>query len=99
MMISQENKQIISELQADASRYHIRTMQINYLRTCDLLLSRTKPSSLRTIYRMLIGDNSVTETANEAKVDEHVRIALDLSYPEITIDLRKHNNGRPSKYD
>ncbi len=48
---------------------------------------------------MLTGDNSVAKTANEAKVDERVKITLDLSDPEITIDLREHNNGRPSKYD
>ena len=48
---------------------------------------------------MLTGDTSAAETANEAKIDERVRIALDLGDPEITIDLREHNNGRPSKYD
>ena len=74
-------------------------MRTNYLRTCDLLLPKAKPSSLRTIYRMLTGDITAAETANEAKVNERVRIALELGNPEITIDLRKHNNGRPSKYD
>ncbi len=48
---------------------------------------------------MLTGDTSAAEITNEAKIDECVRNALDLSDPEITIDLREHNNGRLSKYD
>src|SRR3954453_1950355 len=95
----QENTRIVSELQADAPRYHTRAMRINYLCTCDLLLPKSKPSALRTIYRMLTGDVSAAETANEAKVDERVRLVLELGDPDIAIDLREHNNGRPGKYD
>ena len=74
-------------------------MRINYLRTCDLLLSKAKSSAFRAIYRMLTGDDSAAETLNEAKVDERVRLALELGDPEIAIDLREHNNGQPGKYD
>src|ERR1044072_1732841 len=95
----QKNTQIVSELQANAPRFHTRTMRINYMRTCDLLLPKAKPSALRTIYRMLTGDISAAETFNEKKVDERVRLALELGDPEVTIDLREHNNGRPGKYD
>src|ERR1044072_9790224 len=48
---------------------------------------------------MLISDISAAETANKAKVDEHIRIALNLGYLKIIIDLCEHNNGRPNKYD
>src|SRR5436190_2208506 len=99
MIILQENTRIVSELQADAPRYHTRTMRINYLRTCDLLLLKSKPSALCTIYRMLTGDVSAAETANEAKIDERVRLVLELGDPDITIDSREHNDGRPDKYD
>ncbi|RHZ55995.1 hypothetical protein Glove_407g10 [Diversispora epigaea] len=54
----------------------------------------TKPSSLRIIYRMLTGDTSSAETVNEAKIDERVRIALDLGDPEITIDLPQFLEGK-----
>src|SRR6266540_4903133 len=74
-------------------------MRINYLHTCDLLLPKAKPSTLRIIYRMLTGDISAAETENEAKVDERVRLALELGDPDITIDLREHSNGRSNKYD
>src|SRR6266498_943915 len=73
--ILQENTRIVSKLQADAPRYHTRSMQMNYLRTCDLLLPRAKSSALRTIYRMLTGYVSAAETANEAKVNECVKLA------------------------
>src|SRR6266542_4046602 len=98
-IVIQENTRIVTKLQADAPHYHTRAMQVNYLRTCDLLLPKAKSSALRTIYRMLTGDVSAAETANEAKVDEHVKLALELGDPEITIDLREHNNGQPGKYD
>ena len=98
-VILQENTRIINELQADAPRYHTRTMRINYLRTCDLLLPKAKPSALRTLYRMLTGDVSAAESANEAKIDKRVKLALELGDSEIIIDLREHNNGRPGKYD
>src|ERR1041384_2689417 len=68
----QENTQIVNELQANAPRYHTRTMRVNYLRTCDLLLPKVKSSTLRTIYRMLTGDISAAVTTNVAKVDERV---------------------------
>ena len=69
------------------------------MRTCDLLLPKAKPSALRTIYRMLTGDTSTSVNSNEAKVDERVKLALELGDPEIAVDLHEHNSGRPSKYD
>jgi len=95
----QENQRIVSELQADAPRFHTRAMRINYTRTCDLLLPKAKPSALQTIYRILTGDVSAAENLNEAKVDERIKLALELKDPEITIDLHEHNYGRPGKYD
>ncbi|PKC59726.1 hypothetical protein RhiirA1_426666 [Rhizophagus irregularis] len=44
-------------------------------------------------------DISAAENAIEAKVDERVRLALELGDPEITIDLREHNDGQPGKYN
>ena len=99
MTILQNNTHIVSELKADALHYHTRAMRINYLRTCDLLLPKVKSLTLRTIYRMLTGDISAAVTTNVAKVDERVRLALELGDPEITIDLREHNDGQPDKYD
>jgi hypothetical protein len=48
---------------------------------------------------MLTGDVSAAETTNEAKVNERVRLALELSDPEITIDLHEHKDKKSSKYD
>ena len=99
MITLQENTRIVSELQADASRYHTRAMRVNYLRTCDLLLPKVKSSTLRTIYQMITGDISAANTINDAKVDKWVQIALELGDPEIIIDLREHRRERSSKYD
>ena len=99
MITLQENTRIVSELQADAPRYHTRAMRINYLRTCDLLLPKVKSSTLRTIYQMLTGDVSAVNTTNDAKVDERIKLALELGDPEITIDLRDHRSETSNKYD
>ncbi|GET04088.1 uncharacterized protein LOC105326236 [Rhizophagus clarus] len=99
MTTLQENSRIASELQTEASRYHTRAMRINYQRTCDLLLPKVKLSTLRTIYRMLTGNVSAANTTNDAKVDERVKLALELGDPDITIDLHEHRSGRSSKYD
>jgi len=48
---------------------------------------------------MLTDNTSAAETINKAKINERIRNALDLSDSEIIINLRKHNNGKPSKYD
>ncbi|UZO22624.1 uncharacterized protein OCT59_014982 [Rhizophagus irregularis] len=45
-LIIQENTRIVMELQANAPHYYTRAMRINYLRTCDLLLPKAKPSAL-----------------------------------------------------
>ena len=48
---------------------------------------------------MLTGDVSAANTTNDAKVNERVKLALELGDPEITIDLREHGSGRARKYD
>ncbi|GBC02254.1 hypothetical protein RclHR1_04520007 [Rhizophagus clarus] len=99
MTTLQENSRIASELQAEAPRYHTRAMRINYQCTCDLLLPKVKSSTLQTIYQMLTDNVSAANTTNDAKVDERVKLALELGDPDITIDLREHRSGRSSKYD
>ncbi|RIB16174.1 hypothetical protein C2G38_2190702 [Gigaspora rosea] len=83
----QETTRITSELQNDVPQYHTRIMRANYLGACVLLLPNIKSAPLRTIYRMLTGDMSAAETANEKKVDARVKLALELGDPDITIDL------------
>src|SRR5581483_8316566 len=95
----EENTRIIRNLQAETPCYHTRTMRYDYLYTCDLLLPKTKPAILRTIYKMLTGDQSAAEHLNETEIDMQVKLVLELGDPEITIDLRKHNTGRPGKFD
>ena len=48
---------------------------------------------------MLTSDVSAANTTNDAKVDECVKLTLELGDPDITIDLREHRSGRSSKYD
>jgi hypothetical protein len=95
----QKNARIVSELQADAPRYHTCTMRTNYLRTCDLLLPKVRPSAFRTIYRMLTGDVFAAENTIKAKVDKRIRLALELGDPDITIDLQEHKDKKSSKFD
>ncbi|CAG8523511.1 4076_t:CDS:2, partial [Scutellospora calospora] len=97
--ILRKNTSIINNLQINAPKYHTRAMRINYLRTCDMLLPKVRPAMLQSIYKMLTGDMSASESLDEKIIDTRIRLALDLGDPEISTDLREHNIGRPSKYD
>jgi hypothetical protein len=48
---------------------------------------------------MLTGDISAAENTIEAKVDECIRLALELGNPDITIDLQEHKDKKSSKFD
>ncbi|CAG8550483.1 3863_t:CDS:2, partial [Scutellospora calospora] len=63
----------------------------------DLLL--WKPVDLKEFLLTDPVNISATETTDQAKVNECVRIALDFEDLEIAIDLCEHNSGKPSKYD
>jgi hypothetical protein len=56
MLTKQETARITNQLQKEAPKYHTRSMRINYIRTCDLLLPKVKAAPLRIIYQMLTGD-------------------------------------------
>src|SRR6185437_1117712 len=66
---------------------------------CELQLNKQPKAKLRCIYKELTNDASAAEMANQKKVDERVKLALELNDPKIISNLRELNEGRPSKYD
>ena len=48
---------------------------------------------------MHAGDTSSSENADQASVDERIRLIIDTQDPNLVDDLRHLNSGRPPKYD
>ncbi len=51
------------------------------------------------MYRLLTNDASQPSCETTAEVDRRVKLFLETEDPEIVIDLRSHNPGRPSTYE
>ena len=47
----------------------------------------------------ILGDNSASDNADSAVVDERIRLILDTQDPKLVSDLRQDNPGRPPKYE
>lgn len=56
------------------------------------------PAVRRAVYRFLTGDESLPDNRVTKEVDARMMIALDSGDPELVVDLRQLNKGRPEKY-
>ena len=74
--------------------YHTRAMRGEFVNQVKLLSHGKIPSHVsRNIYRSLTGDSS-TEITN-SEIDKRVQLALDTNDPDLIVDLRNLNSGRP----
>ncbi|GBB97525.1 hypothetical protein RclHR1_00300004 [Rhizophagus clarus] len=71
----------------------------NHLKNLLIDLPSWKPVDIEEYLPADPVDVSAANTTNDAKVDERVKLALELGDPDITIDLHEHRSGRSSKYD
>lgn len=62
-------------------------------------IAKITPSVRRAIYRFLTDDNSSSENTISKAVDARLHIAINSEDPELTVDLRALNKGRPEKFD
>ena len=74
--------------------YHTRAMRKKFNKEIGVLNSTdVKPHVLRHVYRTLTGDAS--KEIDCAEIDQRVRLAIETEDPDLIIDLRHLNNGRP----
>ena len=62
-------------------------------------ITNCKPAFLRKAYQVLTGDSSSARTLAEKEVDERVAEMLKMQDPELIVDLRVDNEGRPEMYE
>ena len=74
--------------------YHTRAMRGEFVNQVKLLSHGKIPSHVsRNIYQSLTGDSSAEITNSE--IDKRVQLALDTNDPDLIVDLRHLNSGRP----
>ena len=91
------NQQVICKRIDRLPVYHTRAMKREFISHFGLLMDGVKPYALRSIYRQLTRDASVSRTSEE-EVDERVKEVLSSKDIDIIIDLRELNEGAASKY-
>ena len=84
---------MLATIEPDIPKYHTRSMRRQFKKTIDILSAEIKPHQIRYIYRSLTGDSSLENIAHE--IDERVMLAIDTEVPDLVIDLRELNHGRP----
>ncbi|KAK3107234.1 hypothetical protein FSP39_009952 [Pinctada imbricata] len=78
-------------------KFHTREMRKKFINACGRMCN-VNASYLRVIYRLLSGDNSVSEFEISKNVDERIIAAWEAEDPDIIVDLRSLNEGRPHEY-
>ncbi|XP_070571401.1 uncharacterized protein [Ptychodera flava] len=83
-----------TEIQELVPHFHTRQMRREF---CDKFgkVANVKPVYLREMYRRLTNDC----TAVSSDMDQRLQHMLDFQDPDIVVDLRELNCGRPAKYD
>ena len=79
-------------IEPDIPKYHTLAMRKEFKKTTDILSADIKPHQLR--YSSLTGDCSAENMAHE--IDERLQLAIDTEDPDLVIDLRELNRGRPA---
>ena len=89
---------ITTKILQNMPKYHTRQMRREFAHLCGMLAD-VKPAFLREMYRMLTNDNSAASNDTTAEVDQRIKMMIDMQDPEVVVDLRENNPGRPSKYE
>ena len=84
----------LSDIQANLPTYHTRHMRSVAREKLAQICPSVKSHQARAIYRLLTGDESVSEHRLSKEMDERMQLFLENADEDIIIDLRK-NNGRP----
>ncbi|XP_066934138.1 uncharacterized protein [Clytia hemisphaerica] len=84
---------MLKAVEPDIPIYHTRAMRRKFQQEVKLLSSPTPPHVLRHIYKSLTGDTSAELTCQE--IDERVQLAIETEDPDLIIDMRHLNKGRP----
>ncbi|EXX77117.1 hypothetical protein RirG_026770 [Rhizophagus irregularis DAOM 197198w] len=96
-----ESQKLTSGLEELVPQYLSRKQKYAFINSAETLFgaNTVKKSILRNIYKTLTQDSTAANCENKAEIDARVVRALHLGDPNIVIDLRELNLGRPEKYN
>lgn len=79
--------------------YHTRAMKAALSSKFGRVAPNIKPVVLCALYQELTNNASASNCLHEAKIDEIMRMILEMEDADIVLDLRHLNSGRRSQYD
>ena len=89
-----EFMRMLKKIEPEVPVYHTRAMRKNLSKEVGSLNSTDlKPHVIRHIYRKLTEDSS--KEIDNSKIDNRVKLAIETDDPDLIIDLRHLNKGRP----
>lgn len=62
-------------------------------------MAKITPAIRRDIYRSLTDDSSANDNAISNALDIRMAVAINSEDPDLAVDLREMNEGRPEKYE
>ena len=86
--------EMLKLLEPEIPIFHTRAMRKKFNKEVKLLNSATPSYLIRHVYRTLTGDASAEVTKSE--IDDRVKLAIETEDPDLIIDLRNLNAGRPA---
>lgn len=85
------------ELRKSCPVYHSRAMKREFVQLFGKL-THSKPAILREVYHHLTGDCSASSNLTEDEIDRRIAQLVDSEDPDLVLDLRSNNQGRPETY-
>ena len=89
-----EFMRMLKKIEPEVPVYHTRAMRKNFSKEVGSLNSTDlKPHVIRHIYRKLTEDSS--KEIDNSEIDNRAKLAIETDDPDLIIDLRHLNKGRP----
>lgn len=94
----QLSDRVAAVLKQDMPTFHTRALKAEFQSRFGNVAKIT-PAIRRAIYRSLTDDSSANDNAISNALDNRMAVAINSEDPDLAVDLREMNEGRPEKYE
>ena len=94
----QLSDRVATVLKQDMPMFHTRALKAEF-RSRFGNVAKITPAIRRAIYRSLTDDSSANDNAISNALDIRMAVAINSEDPDLAVDLREMNEGRPEKYE
>jgi hypothetical protein len=99
----ERSQPVIEDIKKDIPVYHSRLMRSTMYNKFGRVAPTVKPAVLRYFYKSLTGDQTSSDTTDQAEIDARVSQIIDMEDPEVVLDLCSLNTdylcaGRTAPY-